>query len=331
MYYYFANPSVQSVIEDQANGTTKQKELATATIKAYLTPIPPLDEQRRILTKLSEVLPVVKSYGAVYGETVAMQEAFPEALKKSILQEAVLGKLVPQDPSDEPAEALLERIRAEKQRLIKEGKIKKDKHESVIFRRDNSHYEKLDGVERCIDDELPFEIPENWCWARLGSISSYAETKQKVNAANADSAIWGLDLEDIEKGGRLIVRKTVGERKAIGDKTVFSKGDILYSKLRPCLLKILVAPECGICTPEIVPFQVYGGIVSEYIVNFLRSPYVDNLINSITYRVIGESVYQWKIIVFRFMIQCKYTIRSAARQSHSRDRPRQGADRELLR
>ena len=285
LYYYFANPSVQSVIEDQADGTTKQKELATATIKAYLTPIPPLDEQRRILTKLSEVLPVVKSYGAVYGETVAMQEAFPEALKKSILQEAVQGKLVPQDPSDEPAEALLERIRAEKQRLIKEGKIKKDKHESVIFRRDNSHYEKLDGVERCIDDELPFEIPENWCWAQLGSISSYAETKQKINAANADSDIWGLDLEDIEKGGRLIVRKTVGERKAIGDKTVFSKGDILYSKLRPYLLKILVAPECGICTPEIVPFQMYGGIVSEYIVNFLRSPYVDNLINSITYGV----------------------------------------------
>ena len=170
LYYYFANPSVQSVIEDQADGTTKQKELATATIKAYLTPIPPLDEQRRILTKLSEVLPVVKSYGAVYDETVAMQEAFPERLKKSILQEAVQGKLVPQDPSDEPAEALLERIRTEKQRLIKEGKIKKDKHESVIFRRDNSHYEKLDGVERCIDDELPFEIPENWCWCKIGTI-----------------------------------------------------------------------------------------------------------------------------------------------------------------
>ena len=137
--------------------------------KAYLTPIPPLDEQRRILTKLSEVLPVVKSYGAVYDETAAMQETFPERLKKSILQEAVQGRLVPQDPSDEPAEALLERIRVEKQRLVKEGKIKKDKHESVIFRRDNSHYEKLDGVERCIDDELPFEIPENWCWVRFGT------------------------------------------------------------------------------------------------------------------------------------------------------------------
>ena len=172
LYYYFANPTVQSVIEDQADGTTKQKELATATIKAYLTPIPPLKEQRRILAKLSEVLPVVNSYGAVYDETAAMQDAFPERLKKSILQEAVQGKLVPQDPSDEPAEALLERIRAEKQRLIKEDKIKKDKHESVIFRRDNSHYEKLDGVERCIDDELPFEIPGNWRWCRLGTIAA---------------------------------------------------------------------------------------------------------------------------------------------------------------
>ena len=250
-----------------------------------LLPVPPLAEQERIVARIHEAELVIENYANKATALRELQDTFPEALKKSILQEAVQGKLVPQDPSDEPAEALLERIRAEKQRLIKEGKIKKDKHESVIFRRDNSHYEKLDGVERCIDDELPFEIPENLCWARLGSISSYSETKQKANAANADSAIWGLDLEDIEKGGRLIVRKTVGERKAIGDKTVFSKGDILYSKLRPYLLKILVAPECGICTPEIVPFQVYGGIVSEYIVNFLRSPYVDNLINSITYGV----------------------------------------------
>ena len=169
LYYYFANPTVQSVIENQADGTTKQKELATATIKAYLTPIPPLDEQRRILAKLSEVLPVVKSYGTVYDETTAMQKAFPERLKKSMLQEAVQGKLVPQDPSDEPAEALLERIRTEKQRLISEGKIKKDKHESIIFRRDNSHYEKRGPDEVCIDDALPFEIPENWTWARLSS------------------------------------------------------------------------------------------------------------------------------------------------------------------
>ena len=283
-YMYALNQRVGSLIK-AAHGSAGLQHVTRGVFESTLIPLPPFAEQIRIVEKLNVLFPIVDHYSSAYDNLNNLQSAFPEALKKSILQEAVQGKLVPQDPSDEPAEALLERIRAEKQRLIKEGKIKKDKHESVIFRRDNSHYEKLDGVERCIDEELPFEIPGNWCWARLGSISSYAETKQKINAANADSDIWGLDLEDIEKGGRLIERKTVGERKAIGDKTVFSKGDILYSKLRPYLLKILVAPECGICTPEIVPFQMYGGIVSEYIVNYLRSPYVDNLINSITYGV----------------------------------------------
>ena len=138
---------------------------------------------------------------------------------------------------------------------------------------------------RSLANEVPFDIPDSWEWVRLGTISSYAETKQKINATSADPSIWGLDLEDIEKGGRLLEHKTVGERKAVGDKTVFANGDILYSKLRPYLLKILVAPDDGICTPEIVPFRVYGGINPNYIVNYLKSPYVDNLINSITYGV----------------------------------------------
>ena len=266
------------------NGIAVPK-LNQTNLNSILIPIPPLAEQRRIVDRLESLLPLVEAYGKAEAELSELDARFPDMLKKSILQDAVQGKLVPQNPNDEPASVLLERIRAEKQRLIKEGKIKKDKRESVIFRRDNSHYENLDGVERCIDGEIPFEIPENWGWVRFGNISSYAETKQKVNAANADPAIWGLDLEDIEKGGKLIVRKTVGERKAIGDKTVFAKGDILYSKLRPYLLKILIAHDDGICTPEIVPFRVYGGINPNYIVNYLKSPCVDNLINSITYGV----------------------------------------------
>ena len=137
-----------------------------------LLPVPPLAEQERIVARIHEAELVIENYANKATALRELQDTFPEALKKSILQEAVQGKLVPQGPSDEPAEALLERIRAEKQRLIKEGKIKKDKHESVIFRRDNSHYEKLDGAERCIDDELPFEIPENWCWCRLGTIAA---------------------------------------------------------------------------------------------------------------------------------------------------------------
>ena len=209
-----------------------------------------------------------------------------QQLKNSILLMAVQGKLVPQDPNDEPASILLERIHAEKERLIKEKKIKREKNPSVIFKgADNTPYEKIGDEVRSLADEVPFDIPDSWEWVRLGNISSYAETKQKVNATSADPSIWGLDLEDIEKGGRLLEHKTVGERKAVGDKTVFVKGDILYSKLRPYLLKILVAPDDGICTPEIVPFRIYGGINPNYIVNYLKSPYVDNLINSITYGV----------------------------------------------
>ena len=151
----------------------------------------------------------------------------------------------------------------------------------------SSYYEKIlaTGEVKCIDEEVPFEIPQGWEWCRLGEISTYAQTKRKINASKADSQLWGLDLEDIEKGGRLLNIKTVGERKAIGDKTIFNRGDILYSKLRPYLLKILVAPEGGICTPEIIPFTCYGNICKDYIVSFLKSPYVDDYINSVTFGV----------------------------------------------
>ena len=149
----------------------------------------------------------------------------------------------------------------------------------------NTPYEKIGNEVVSLEDEIPFEIPDSWEWVRLGIVSTYAETKEKINAQNADPSIWGLDLEDIEKGGRLLCKKRVSERKAIGDKTLFFRGDILYSKLRPYLLKILVADDDGICTPEIVPFKMYGGINPEYIVFYLQSPYVDNYINSITYGV----------------------------------------------
>ena len=243
LYYYFANPSVQSVIEDQADGTTKQKELATATIKAYLTPIPPLDEQRRILAKLSEVLPVVKNYGVVYDETTAMQEAFPESLKKSILQEAVQGKLVPQDPSDEPAEALLERIRAEKQRLIKEGKIKKDKHESVIFRRDNSHYEKRGSEEVCIDDDIPFEIPDGWAWCRLGSILEKLTDGTHSTPKYTDSGVPFISVKDVSSGVLSFDSAkhiSESEHRELYKRCDPKRGDILLTKVGTTGIPVIV-------------------------------------------------------------------------------------------
>ena len=163
-------------------------------------PMPPIEEQRRIVEKIDEVSSAVSAYDIAYRKTESLNTAFPEALKKSILQEAVQGKLVPQDPSDEPAEALLERIRAEKQRLIKEGKIKKDKHESVIFRRDNSHYEKRGSEEVCIDEEIPFEIPENWAWARLSSASVSIADGDHQPPPQVQSGIPFLVISNVSDG-----------------------------------------------------------------------------------------------------------------------------------
>ena len=135
------------------------------------------------------------------------------------------------------------------------------------------------------NEEIPFDIPDNWVFTKLGYISTYGEAKQKINARDANNNLWMLDLEDIAKGGTLLCKKRVFERKAIGDKTIFEKGSILYSKLRPYLLKILIADEDGICTPELVPFKMYGGINTSYIALFLKSPYVDSEINKVTYGV----------------------------------------------
>ena len=211
LFYYMISPDFDAY----ANNTDNAKGVAYPAInddRLYkaLIPIPPLGEQFRIVSAIESVDASIRDYGAKEEALRALNGSFPERLKKSILQEAVQGKLVPQDPSDEPAEALLERIRAEKQRLIKEGKIKKDKHESVIFRRDNSHYEKLDGVERCIDDELPFEIPESWVWVRLGAVLEIARGGsprpiQQYLTTEPDGINW-IKIGDTDKGGKYIYK-----------------------------------------------------------------------------------------------------------------------------
>ena len=178
--------------------------IAREDVLQSLFPVPPVSEQKRIVQKITDLSPCLSQYAAADTKLFSLNAFFPETLKKSILQEAVQGKLVPQDPSDEPAEALLGRIRAEKQRLIKEGKIKKDKHESVIFRRDNSHYEKLDGVERCIDDALPFEIPENWRWCRLGTLVAVLGGKRISAGRKLTSDNTGhvyIRVSDMKDGG----------------------------------------------------------------------------------------------------------------------------------
>ena len=247
LFYYMMSPDFDAY----ANNTDNAKGVAYPAInddRLYkaLIPIPPLGEQFRIVSAIESVDASIRDYGAKEEALRALNGSFPEGLKKSILQEAVQGKLVPQDPSDEPAEALLERIRAEKQRLIKEGKIKKDKHESVIFRRDNSHYEKLDGVERCIDDELPFEIPESWSWVRLGAVLEIARGGsprpiQQYLTTEPDGINW-IKIGDTDKGGKYIykTKEKIRPEGVVKSRMVHSGDFLLTNSMsfgRPYILK----------------------------------------------------------------------------------------------
>ena len=145
--------------------------LSSKALHNLLFPLPPLEEQCRIVDSIKAIESYLEKYDEIEFRLDSLNSSFPKQLKKSVLQCAVQGRLVPQDSNDEPASVLLERIREEKAQLIKEGKIKKDKNESIIIRRDNSHYEILNGVERCIDDEIPFDIPDSWSWTYIGNIA----------------------------------------------------------------------------------------------------------------------------------------------------------------
>ena len=209
-------------------------------------------------------------------------------LRQKILDLAIKGKLVPQDPNDEPASKLLERIREEKEQLIKEGKLKRDKNESYIFIGDDKlHYEKFaDGSIVCIEDEIPFDIPESWAWCRLKDIANYGRMPSLTYKQIQDKNLWILDLEDIEKEtSNLIVRNRINNKMFSSSKKKFVKNDVLYGKLRPYLDKVLVADEDGICTTEIVPIRIYKDILPEYLRYILKSPFFLNYVNNLTYGV----------------------------------------------
>lgn len=153
-FHYWRNPSVQLVIEDQTSGSTKQKELALATIQSYIVPLPPLKEQHRIVAKIEEILPYIDQYDKAYTKLETFNKKFPEDMKKSILQMAMQGKLVEQRPEEGTADELYEQIVAAKVQLIKDGKIKKEK-----------------PLPEITEAEIPFEIPCNWKWVRFKDIT----------------------------------------------------------------------------------------------------------------------------------------------------------------
>ena len=175
------------------SGKTTFNFLSVGKLSEMLIPIPPYKEQNRIVKKIEELLPNVEQYGKAYEELEQFNNKFPEDLKKSILQYAVQGKLVEQREDDEPASFLLERILKEKKRLIDEGLIKRDNNYSTIYKKGNSYFEKRDNVDRCIDEEIPFTIPQNWSWARAYSLGTMVRGK-------------GIKRVDVIENGKPCVR-----------------------------------------------------------------------------------------------------------------------------
>jgi len=202
LWWAVQSPAFFNYCDLKATGTA-QRTVSLSTLRSGLLPIPPEAEQIRILSFISEVLPYIDQYGALEDARERLDAELPDRLRKSILQLAVQGKLVPQDPSDEPASVLLDHIRAQRTKLVKAGKLKAPKDgESVIYRAsDGGYYEKRGkGEPVCIDDEIPFEIPESWAWARLGSILELVSDGTHKTPEYKDSGVLFLSVQNISKG-----------------------------------------------------------------------------------------------------------------------------------
>ena len=267
-YIFWLLVFLQNEMKTIASGGV-QSFISLKVFRNYIIPLPPIAEQHRIVARIEELQPDIDAYDKAQTELRTIEQRFPDDMKKSLLQYAIEGKLVPQRKEEGTASDLLAEIRAEKEKLIKEKKIKKTK-----------------PLPEITDDEKPFDIPDSWEWVKLGEISTYGYKTNKITASDMEPDMWILDLQDIEKDtGHIIRHKFVKCCTIKGDRTIFHKGDLLYSKLRPYLKKILIAPADGICTSELVPFQVYKGINAHYILWWLHSPFITLKVNASSYGV----------------------------------------------
>lgn len=246
-------------MKGMANVTLPIKEIAKIEI-----PLPGLSDQIEFIEKHK----ILENNSRHIETELTNQLNLVKQLRKSFLQEAMQGKLLSEDKSlvdEKTGQQLLEQIKAEKAQLIKDKKLKKEKELTPIK-----------------PEEIPFEIPENWVWCRLGEICNYGSSP-KIDSKDINGETWVLDLEDIEKDtSNLIYKARFEERKSLSTKSIFKEGDVLYSKLRPYLDKVIVADEDGVCTTEILPLKFHNTI-NPYFIRFSlkRSDFLA-YVNSVT-------------------------------------------------
>ena len=276
LFYLLQDGELLRMLESLSDRTCGQDGINMYELNRYIVGIPPLNEQRRIIDFIEKAVPLVESVTKLKEE----MSALIFQAKSKILDMAIRGRLVPQDPADEPASLLLERIRAEKEELIKQGKIKRDKKESFIFRGDdNSYYEKVGEAVSCIDELIPFELPEGWAWVRGYSCFSGMESKRP---AGVDFDY--IDIDSIDNRNHVI---TEPKHMAVHDapsraSRAVRAGSVLFSLVRPYLQNIAYIPEeysSCIASTGFYVCNSSGALIPEFMFYLMLSPYVVNGLN----------------------------------------------------
>ena len=263
--YYFIH--LQKESNSLVSIGTAMPGLSANRLKSLLIPLPPLAEQNRITNKLKDVFPIIEKYDKAQERHNLLNSSLNDVIRKSILQEAIQGKLVSQDPSDEPASMLLQRIRDEKQRLVKEGKLKqKDVVDSTIFRGDdNKYYEQTGSEIACIDDTVPFDLPTSWCWVRHNQLFEVSGGSQPPKSHFIDHYREGyIRLYQIRDYGSNPVPVYVPINEI--SKTT-RKGDILLARYGGSLGKVFWAEEgaYNVAMAKVIPLYKSELIHKEYI------------------------------------------------------------------
>jgi len=272
---YLLSTIASSTIQNYFNSSLKGigvPNLHLEHIRTTLIPVAPINEQYQIATKLEQLLSFADN---IESDKDDLQTTI-QLTKSKILDLAIRGKLVPQNPDDEPASVLLDRIRAEKEELIKQGKIKRDKKESVIFKGDdNSYYEKIGDTVTCIDEELPFDIPENWAWIRLSS-ACIINPKNNISDDTLVSFVPMTLIQDGYANEFTFEQRKWGEVKK--GFTHFAENDVGFAKITPCFENRKSVVFRGLCngygagTTELYILRTFPDtIMPEYILYIVKT------------------------------------------------------------
>ena len=238
-YLFYTLPILANI--GDSKDAIKGKTLNSKSLNNLLIPLPPLNEQQRIVEKIEELITHIEHYGKAQAELNTLNKNIKEQLKKSVLQYAIEGKLVPQDETEGTAEVLLEQIQAEKQKLYEENKLKKkDLEHSIIFKaKDNKYYEKIGKNVICIDEEIPFEIPKDWRWCRVRDLG-FTETGTTPPKSNPN--FFGDHIPFLSPAN-------IQQNRIVNENQWLSKEGMLYGRVVPCnsILQVCIGGSIGKC------------------------------------------------------------------------------------